>query len=76
MSLSNKLSVKDLDVAGKRVFIRVDFNVPLTVRLSPTTKELLLLCQPSNTLKNINQNTLSWLPTWVDQTVKETTNTH
>ncbi|RLV96688.1 Phosphoglycerate kinase [Spathaspora sp. JA1] len=29
MSLSNKLSVKDLDVTGKRVFIRVDFNVPL-----------------------------------------------
>ncbi|QPG72836.1 phosphoglycerate kinase [Brettanomyces nanus] len=29
MSLSNKLSVTDLDVAGKRVFIRVDFNVPL-----------------------------------------------
>ncbi|ODQ83076.1 hypothetical protein BABINDRAFT_159537 [Babjeviella inositovora NRRL Y-12698] len=29
MSLSNKLSVKDLDVSGKRVFIRVDFNVPL-----------------------------------------------
>lgn len=29
MSLSSKLSVKDLDVAGKRVFIRVDFNVPL-----------------------------------------------
>ncbi|KAJ8145373.1 hypothetical protein OXX80_011369 [Metschnikowia pulcherrima] len=29
MSLSNKLSVKDLDLANKRVFIRVDFNVPL-----------------------------------------------
>ncbi|CDK26429.1 unnamed protein product [Kuraishia capsulata CBS 1993] len=29
MSLSNKLSVTDLDVSGKRVFIRVDFNVPL-----------------------------------------------
>ncbi|ODV63651.1 phosphoglycerate kinase [Ascoidea rubescens DSM 1968] len=29
MSLSNKLSVKDLDLADKRVFIRVDFNVPL-----------------------------------------------
>lgn len=29
MSLSNKLSVKDLDLKGKRVFIRVDFNVPL-----------------------------------------------
>lgn len=29
MSLSNKLSVSDLNVEGKRVFIRVDFNVPL-----------------------------------------------
>nr|CAA35646.1 unnamed protein product [Kluyveromyces lactis] len=29
MSLSSKLTVKDLDVTGKRVFIRVDFNVPL-----------------------------------------------
>ena len=24
-----KLSVRDLDLAGKRVFVRVDFNVPL-----------------------------------------------
>src|ERR1700759_4567439 len=24
-----KLSIRDLDLAGKRVFIRVDFNVPL-----------------------------------------------
>src|ERR1700693_5821656 len=24
-----KLSIRDLDMAGKRVFIRVDFNVPL-----------------------------------------------
>ncbi|KAF7582463.1 putative phosphoglycerate kinase [Clavispora lusitaniae] len=29
MSLSKKLSVKDLDLTNKRVFIRVDFNVPL-----------------------------------------------
>lgn len=29
MSLSNKLSVEDLNVENKRVFIRVDFNVPL-----------------------------------------------
>ncbi|KAK9470588.1 phosphoglycerate kinase [Dipodascopsis tothii] len=29
MSLSNKLAITDLDLAGKRVFIRVDFNVPL-----------------------------------------------
>jgi phosphoglycerate kinase len=24
-----KLSIKDLDLSGKRVFIRVDFNVPI-----------------------------------------------
>ncbi|KAF5096114.1 hypothetical protein D0Z03_001688 [Geotrichum reessii] len=29
MSLSNKLSIKDLDLKNKKVFIRVDFNVPL-----------------------------------------------
>ncbi|KAK9453723.1 phosphoglycerate kinase [Dipodascopsis uninucleata] len=29
MSLTNKLAITDLDLAGKRVFIRVDFNVPL-----------------------------------------------
>src|SRR5205809_6437701 len=25
----NKLSIRDLNLAGKRVFIRVDFNVPI-----------------------------------------------
>ncbi|KAG8954001.1 phosphoglycerate kinase [Tulasnella sp. 424] len=29
MSLSNKLSITDVDLAGKRVLIRVDFNVPM-----------------------------------------------
>ena len=29
MSLSNKLAITDLDLKGKRVLIRVDFNVPL-----------------------------------------------
>ena len=29
MSLSSKLSITDLDLAGKRVLIRVDFNVPI-----------------------------------------------
>jgi phosphoglycerate kinase len=28
MSLSNKLAITDLDLKGKRVLIRVDFNVP------------------------------------------------
>lgn len=29
MSLSNKLSIQDVDLKGKRVLIRVDFNVPI-----------------------------------------------
>ncbi|OMH79422.1 Phosphoglycerate kinase [Zancudomyces culisetae] len=29
MSISNKVSVRDVDVSGKRVLMRVDFNVPL-----------------------------------------------
>src|SRR5919205_3110580 len=28
-SLMSKLSIKDLDLKGKRVFVRVDFNVPV-----------------------------------------------
>ena len=29
MSLSSKLTITDLDLKGKRVLIRVDFNVPM-----------------------------------------------
>jgi Phosphoglycerate kinase len=29
MSLANKLAITDLDLKGKRVLIRVDFNVPM-----------------------------------------------
>ena len=29
MSLSSKLAITDLDLKGKRVLIRVDFNVPM-----------------------------------------------
>ncbi len=32
----SKLSVRDLDVAGKKVFVRVDFNVPLNDRQEVT----------------------------------------
>ena len=31
----NKLSIRDLDLTGKRVFIRVDFNVPLSEAADP-----------------------------------------
>lgn len=34
-----KLSIQDLDLIGKRVFIRVDFNVPLTARGTEITSD-------------------------------------
>ncbi|HDH05933.1 MAG TPA: phosphoglycerate kinase, partial [Nitrospirae bacterium] len=32
----NKLSIKDINITGKRLFIRVDFNVPLDENLNIT----------------------------------------
>lgn len=29
MSIANKLSITDIDLKGKRVLVRVDFNVPM-----------------------------------------------
>ena len=31
-TVMNKLSIRDLELKGKRVFIRVDFNVPMSAR--------------------------------------------
>jgi hypothetical protein len=29
ITFMSKLSIKDLDLKGKRIFVRVDFNVPI-----------------------------------------------
>ncbi|CAK7203993.1 phosphoglycerate kinase [Sporothrix eucalyptigena] len=39
MSLSNKLSIEDVDLKGKRVLIRVDFNVPLDANKKVTNPQ-------------------------------------
>ncbi|OHX00184.1 phosphoglycerate kinase [Colletotrichum incanum] len=39
MSLANKLSITDVDLKGKRVLIRVDFNVPLDANKNITNNQ-------------------------------------
>ena len=57
-----KLSIEDLELAGKRVFIRVDFNVPQDkVTGEITNTKLSITVQPSCSL-----------PTWVVRMAKRT----
>jgi len=47
MSLSNKLSILDLDIKGKKVLIRVDFNVPLDAELNITNTQRIVGAIPT-----------------------------
>jgi len=55
-----KLSGRDLDVRGKRVLVRVDFNVPTEVRgakfASLMTPESAKACRPSITSAIMAEN--------------------
>ena len=45
----NKKTVRTVDIAGKRVLVRVDFNVPLEKGRSVTTPVSEPRCRPSST---------------------------
>ncbi|KAJ5859506.1 phosphoglycerate kinase pgkA-Penicillium chrysogenum [Penicillium rubens] len=47
MSLSNKLPVTDVDLKGKRVLIRVDFNVPLDENKNVTNPQRIVGALPT-----------------------------
>ncbi|OJD18850.1 phosphoglycerate kinase [Emergomyces pasteurianus Ep9510] len=47
MSLSNKLSITDVDLKGKRVLIRVDFNVPLDENKKITNNQRIVGALPT-----------------------------
>ncbi|KAB8338989.1 hypothetical protein FH972_021928 [Carpinus fangiana] len=47
MSLSNKLAITDVDLKGKRVLIRVDFNVPLDKDLNITNNQRIVGALPT-----------------------------
>ena len=43
----NKLTVKDLNVTGKRVLVRVDFNVPLNKECEITDESRIIGALPT-----------------------------
>ncbi|MCJ1240651.1 phosphoglycerate kinase [Varicellaria rhodocarpa] len=47
MSLSNKLAITDVDLKGKRVLIRVDFNVPLNSSKNITNNQRIVGALPT-----------------------------
>jgi phosphoglycerate kinase len=47
MSLSNKLAITDVELAGKKVLIRVDFNVPLDSELKITNNQRIVGAIPT-----------------------------
>ncbi|KAI9502343.1 phosphoglycerate kinase [Coemansia spiralis] len=47
MSISNKLSIKDVDVKNKRVLVRVDFNVPQDKDLKITNNARIVAALPT-----------------------------
>ncbi|KAJ1858904.1 phosphoglycerate kinase [Coemansia sp. RSA 2703] len=47
MSISNKLSIKDIDVRNKRVLVRVDFNVPQDKQLNITNNQRIVAALPT-----------------------------
>lgn len=54
MSLSNKLAISDVDLKGKRVLIRVDFNVPLDGDKNITNNQRIVGALP--TIKYAREN--------------------
>ncbi|KAJ1882763.1 phosphoglycerate kinase [Coemansia sp. RSA 1722] len=47
MSISNKLSIRDIDVKNKRVLVRVDFNVPQDKELKITNNQRIVAALPT-----------------------------
>ena len=69
MYYDNKLTIRDIDVAGKKVLVRVDFNVPLDAEGNVTDIDM---PEPSNVLQYFTEsgNKVSVRPSGTEPKIK------
>ena len=68
-------TVDQIDSKGKRVFIRVDFNVPLNEKKEVTDDTRIVLSLPTIRYVIEAGGGRSWLPTWAGPREREIPNT-
>ena len=67
----NKLTIRDVNIRNKRVFIRVDFNVPLNSELNITDDTRIRSALPTINYA-IDEGAKSYLlPIWADPRVRK-----
>ena len=72
MNYLNKKTVEDIDVAGKHVLVRCDFNVPMKDGVITDTKRIVGALPTIKYLETTTQRSSS-APTWVARTTSSTT---
>ena len=68
MNSLNKKTIEDIDVSGKRVLVRCDFNVPLKDGVITNDKRIVAALPTIQYLIDIRQRSSS-APTWADRRV-------
>lgn len=64
MSLANKTSITDVDVKGKRVVVRVDFNVPIKEGKVASAGRIIGALPTIKYLLSLGMNHINTYPSW------------